>query len=74
MISVKTDIPVFELLTKEVVSTLLSQQRKCQVCEKGFGHSFVSVSTCVSCSGVFHTSCIKEITQCPKCMELLDLV
>jgi hypothetical protein len=71
--SVKTDIPVFEILEKDNVSILLSHNRKCKSCEKGFGHSFASVSMCQTCTSVFHTHCVKDKNQCLICVPLIKM-
>lgn len=58
----------------ETVDVFVSERQKCYFCQKGFGHSFVSVSTCAHCYNVIgHTRCIDERDKtypyCPLCHD-----
>ena len=59
--------PLFQSVSKDTVSDLLSKSSKCTCCKKGYGHSFTSVSTCALCNMMAHTKCVVNLDECPGC-------
>ena len=57
----------YETVSKDTVGIFLSKNQKCVSCKKGYGHSFVAVSTCRQCGMFAHTRCIVEMDTCPIC-------